>query len=125
MQENPSQRSDRLLLALAIALQIALMAVVYWLAFMPRTRSQPPSKVRLEDYSLSNYGSLITVGTHDIPLTFDDEKTTGTTNIILATPARIRDILEKRNAVTVPAQDLMDIAPISSPQPSVPPLRTD
>ncbi len=62
--------SEQLLLAVAVLLGAGIVIVAFVLAINPdilvRPKyTPPPSKVRLEDCSLEDYSSLITVGTHD------------------------------------------------------------
>lgn len=64
--------SEQLLLAVAILLGAGIVIVALVLAINPDIVAKPrytppPSKVRLEDYSLEDYSSLITVGTHNLP----------------------------------------------------------
>jgi len=117
--------SERVLLAICVSLGAAIVALAFCLAIRPhwldkgiapRPIKYSPSTndVLLEDFSTSNFGSEFSTGemiylpTMPVPdrrdpLGYDDEKTSGNTNI---------DVLKRRNIVTVPALDLMDLTPL-------------
>lgn len=76
-------KDDTWLFPLAIVLGLAVAAVAVKLALWPIRRPRPEPTVRLEDYSLSNFGGepyvpvpasdlmdwqLVTPGTHELPL---------------------------------------------------------
>ncbi len=106
MHQQPSQ-SDSFLLGLCCVLGLSIMVVAVWLAMRhpgSHRTERAPSSVRIEDYSLSN---------------FDDEKASGTTNQV------VHPILGRRDAVTVPVTDLMDIGDWIMPYPVGRPLQTD
>lgn len=96
MQEK-QQLSERLLMAIVILLGAGIVIVAFALAINPDILSSPGHaprpKIQIEDFKLDNYRGSTSL---------DDEKTNGTTNQII-------DVFKRRNAVEVPALDLMDL----------------
>ncbi len=102
---------ERVLFGLQILLGVIIAVLAFWLALgkqIPQA-PRPPRQTRsvptdIKPRSIRSNGSV-----PRCQLNLDDEKTTGTTNQVIPVFNIYDDPLKRRNAVTVPATDLMDI----------------